>query len=650
MFIVLFALSSAPLIYYIYSRPNTYSTNAVIKVTNIPPTKSLLIDEDLAIKLQEKNTATEIIDEISNDHEIFQRTFDKVSFKSKNENFESFYDKFLFEPKNENNKVIKVSFTSKDPEYSFAVVKAFVSELILQDIVKQNEPVRNARRNLEKRLEQSEQEYLKEREILVSNFTQEELYFYQDGLSMQHEKGQENNQKEVLSALNAQDHSELNNLQGKLNSLQINYTDILAFYEMEKQLNDLYKDLAEKKRHFTDDNSSVSRLNKMIVSLEDRVRQRRIDLGSLLELDKNVIQNQITQLKNQIKSRDQQISQVQDQPIEVDSDTYLELDRAFSSIDVKKDEINQLRERLDDLIILESTTEQRIQLLWKPELNKKPDEKYIITKLVTVLAICLAFSMIIIAFIDSNDGHLRSLEELQTITKMHTICEIPELKQNVVKNSIYDLTPFYVQQISTFIMVDYLKKKGGTCFFITSCQPGDGKSTVAASLASDLSQTVKTVLIDCDLRRPHVHELFNISNDCGLIQHISEEKKLHSHTVAIKQGKLDIITTGGIYIDGMQLFTSARFKEFVEQLKENYEVVIFDTPPLSVTTETFQMQSTNMLGILVINYKNSKKNVLQKSLADLKAFKVEIIGTVVNQIPKTQRAYYDYYYSKNKSK
>ena len=181
---------------------------------------------------------------------------------------------------------------------------------------------------------------------------------------------------------------------------------------------------------------------------------------------------------------------------------------------------------------------------------------------------------------------------------------------------------------------------------ITSSEPGEGKSTTSANLALSFAlDEKKTILIDCDLRKPVVHKEFGISNSKGLTEFLlgKEEfsKVVHKH----KSG-LHILPSGLIPPNPAEMLASRAMEHLLAQLEERYDYIIIDTPPVNAVADS-KILSTKVDGtILVVKYGYTKKDVVLEAVKGLKAVKANIIGTVFNGEESHKSKYY-YYYKKD---
>lgn len=259
---------------------------------------------------------------------------------------------------------------------------------------------------------------------------------------------------------------------------------------------------------------------------------------------------------------------------------------------------------------------------------------------------------VFIAFLlEYLDKTIKTPEDVENHLKLSVIGAIPKVDIN--QNTIISLTDpkspttEAFRTLRTNIQFSSVDKKLKT-IIVTSSTPSEGKSTIAVNLAGIMAQgEEKVLLIDCDLRKPRVHRLFGISNSKGLTNILVGDNVVEE--VAYKYEGLEnfeIITSGPIPPNPAELLGSKRMNMFLQTVKEEYDMVILDTSPVGVVTDSAVL-STIADGILLVaaaGQTDIEKVVRGKELLDKVG--ANIIGTILNKVPIGGKSYYQYgYYS-----
>ncbi|WP_086315654.1 hypothetical protein A5821_003157 [Enterococcus sp. 7F3_DIV0205] len=167
---------------------------------------------------------------------------------------------------------------------------------------------------------------------------------------------------------------------------------------------------------------------------------------------------------------------------------------------------------------------------------------------------------------------------------------------------------------------------------ITSSGPSEGKSTTSANLAIVFANSGKRVLlVDADMRKPTVAKTFSLDNIRGLSTLLgSRETLLHQVVQASGVDNLFLMTSGPKPPNPSELLDSRRMKELMMELKQQYDLVIFDMPPVVAVTDAQIVSSKSDGTILVVRENVSKRDSLLKAKSLLELVDANILGVVYN--------------------
>lgn len=179
---------------------------------------------------------------------------------------------------------------------------------------------------------------------------------------------------------------------------------------------------------------------------------------------------------------------------------------------------------------------------------------------------------------------------------------------------------------------------------ITSSGAGEGKSTTSINLAYAFVQGGKKVLlIDGDLRRPMLHKKFEISNQCGLSTVLIGEKDIN-HCIKNIEG-LDLLTSGPIPPNPAEMLGSEKMKALIESLKETYDYVLIDSPPVGFVTDSALLAASADGTILTVAVEETEKKAAAYAKRQLSRVNANILGVVLTKIPQKNSGYYKYHYA-----
>ena len=180
---------------------------------------------------------------------------------------------------------------------------------------------------------------------------------------------------------------------------------------------------------------------------------------------------------------------------------------------------------------------------------------------------------------------------------------------------------------------------------ITSALSGEGKSTIALGLALSAARLRRRVLlIDGDLRQPHLHELFDLPNDSGLSTFLAGETELVPHCLTLRGSEIDIVTAGPVPADPVQLLSSPRLQELTST-SNHYDLIIFDTPPVLGIVDAIQIACSCHSTVLVARLDYLTQTEFSQVSAQLR--KLNVMGIVANGAQEVANWYLSMYGKQN---
>lgn len=180
---------------------------------------------------------------------------------------------------------------------------------------------------------------------------------------------------------------------------------------------------------------------------------------------------------------------------------------------------------------------------------------------------------------------------------------------------------------------------------VGSSGPSEGKTTTAVNLAISFADMGhKVCLVDTDLRKPKHHLLFEVNESPGLADSVLDSVDLDRTIQNTTIKNLHVLTIGANAINHSEIFSSMRMSLLMNELEKKFDLVVYDTPPILLLTDSIILSSRVDGVLLVVKYGMTEKQNLQNAITALKNVRANIIGIVFNDYSGERRSYYRYAY------
>ena len=182
-------------------------------------------------------------------------------------------------------------------------------------------------------------------------------------------------------------------------------------------------------------------------------------------------------------------------------------------------------------------------------------------------------------------------------------------------------------------------KQGCKKIVFTSSMASEGKTTTSCNIAAAFSKQIntKTIIVDCDLRKPSVSKFFKIKNNPGLTNCLSGMSTLDEVIQTVPGTNLSVVTAGIIPPNPSELLASKGFEEVLEELSKNFDYIILDTPPVNIVSDVLHV-AEKADGVVVVAYEEKSNYVeLDKAIESLKRCDTKILGFILNGSRKKEK-------------
>jgi capsular exopolysaccharide synthesis family protein len=327
----------------------------------------------------------------------------------------------------------------------------------------------------------------------------------------------------------------------------------------------------------------------------------------------------------------------------------LELER---DIKVKESLYTLLLEKLEETKIAEAGVIGTANIIDKaivPEKPVKPNKKLTLA-IGGVLGIFLGILLVFV--VEYADKSIKDEEEVKRIARGSVILgRVPrfELKKGQDKPELIVLNSPTSPQAESIKLVatniNYSITPEPKVIEITSPGPSEGKTLTAANLAISYAQNgIKTLLLDLDMRKPRVEKVLGLERfNIGIVNHILKDVPVE-RIIQNYMENLDVIPVGPIPPNPSSLLTSKKFVDLFNKLKEQYEKIIIDLPPVLSAADALIISKYTDGLVLVVRAGGTLKHSLKIALENIKTSSANLLGLVINDINEKSSNYYYYYY------
>lgn len=181
---------------------------------------------------------------------------------------------------------------------------------------------------------------------------------------------------------------------------------------------------------------------------------------------------------------------------------------------------------------------------------------------------------------------------------------------------------------------------------ISGASPNAGKTFISTNLAAVITQTGKRVLfIDTDMRKGYTHKLFNTNNENGLSDILSGKISMDKAVKKVASGGFDYISRGLVPPNPAELLMHRRFDELMTWARENYDIIVLDTPPILAVTDAAIIGNYVGTTLLVARFEENTTKEIEVSYKRFEQSGVVVKGCILNGVVKKSGSYYGYGYN-----
>jgi capsular exopolysaccharide synthesis family protein len=394
----------------------------------------------------------------------------------------------------------------------------------------------------------------------------------------------------------------------------------------------------------------VIRTREMILSLDSSIAERTTEVLESFRNEARIALSEEETLRGELRRKEEESLKL--------SQLKIQYDVLSRKAQKNRELFSYVLERLKETDIVGNDKSQNIRIQDAAIIPLKPIKpRWTLTIFLGVVGgLAVAFGLAF--FVNYLDDSIKSQDDVETYLKLPFLGYVPNIKTNSVVER--DLQAHLHPQSSaaegfrTVRAAIALSPQADKfqCVAVTSTIPSEGKSLVASNLAIVIAQTgLKTLLVDADLRRPSVHKSFQLQSPVGLSSYLTEKvNRVDEFIHPCDVPNLDLVCCGAVPASPAELLSSKRMTQFLQEVRQRYERIILDCPPVSAVSDPLLVGAQADGIVFVMKFNKIRREHARKSVQRVQDAGIRILGTVLNDIDFDGKDsyYYSYYYYQNR--
>ena len=314
-----------------------------------------------------------------------------------------------------------------------------------------------------------------------------------------------------------------------------------------------------------------------------------------------------------------------------------------------------IEEKYQEALINEQSQPGNVLVVDKGRIEDKPAKpnRLLIVLMGLVLGTGLAFGYVLIR--DYFDNTVKTPEDIQK-KNINVLAWIPKIDtftgrgklEFIVANQPKSIPSEAFKALRTRVQFTNIDSDVFKTILITSATPQEGKTVISVNLAGSFAQTGKKVLIvDCDLRKPRMHTIFEANKKPGLVDYLFNQVSLNE---IIRQSSmfenLSFVTSGTIPPNPAEILQSKAMLKFLDDMRSMFDMIILDSPPIISVTDSEILSRVADGALLVVKADSTEVELMQHAVELMRNERSPFLGVVLNNFvyKNGYGSYYKYYY------
>ena len=433
----------------------------------------------------------------------------------------------------------------------------------------------------------------------------------------------------------------------KLRDVLPNTVNDAALGDLLGRLHEAQQKIATLKIDYPDDNKVVTRVQALIDTLNQQIDARIAGILTSLESQVSSKKASLDALSNSVE-----VAKVRDMTESAKNQPYYNAKRDLEELRTAH---NLLYAKIEaEKLDMEIPKTQMVQVTDRAEPGKSPVKPNKTVNIVLGLVFGLIMGIGLAFFIEYLDTSVKTIDDVERTFQAPVLGVIPQNIGYLVDEGTESKHAEAYRVLRTNLLFSRKEETLNT-IVVVSAGAGEGKSTTTINLATVFAQAGNRVLIvDSDLRRPTLHKLFKVTNNLGLTNYLLKQNTVAEIVQTTQVPNLDFMASGKLPNSSMGILGSAQMKQMITELKQRYDYIFFDSPPILGVSDASILASEVDLVMQVIQYRRYPQPMTIRAKQMIEKVGGNFVGIVLNNINMSQdegyyyySGYYHEYYSKN---
>lgn len=546
--------------------------------------------------------------------------------------------------------MVNVAYTHPEPEIAADVANLFAEEFINYNLTENIDASMVAVEGLRIRADQ-QKERVEEIELKLAEYREKHNAVSLDS--------QENIAREQLGTLNQikltakNDYDQLDTKWNMIENYKREERNLweLSFIAEQSRVASLLESISSTRIEISSYSKRYREKHPIMIQFLQRLQESEIELEEAVENSVNKSYAAYIEAKSNFELSSQRLAEKESELIRL-SKTRVEYNTLLRDLDVQQSFFQALNSRMTQEKAQVSLKEANARIVDKAFAPLRHSSPNIAVNLAVGVFGGLAVGGGLVFLVAFLDDRVKSAFDIEGTIGLPLLGVIPRIKkldsstkaQAVAANVDRHVTETFRTIHSSLKLND--ESKNAKIILATSTVPSEGKSFVSSNLALTFANHgERTLLLDADLRLPNIASSLQLENDLGMLDHIEKGISLDEVIISEVYPNLDVLPTGGKSKSPTQVLVSAQFEAMLADLRDRYDRIVIDSPPLAAVSDALNLLPFIDGIIYVIKFNTVKRKTAVANVRRLWESNTPVFGAILNNITTSLSSYYYSQYS-----